>query len=136
MQPTPKNLTPAQLFELANDRLADAKALYAAGRYDGAFYLCGYAVETGLKYRTCKALDWDVYYSEGSEYKSFKTHKLSELLRFSGLEKQKNSLFMAEWLIIAKWDPEVRYSPLKQKQKDVKLMIEATESLLGMLWSK
>lgn len=131
-----QNLTPEQLAELAKERLADAKALYSAGRYDGAFYLCGYAVETGLKYRTCKALDWDVYYSEGNEYKSFKTHKLGELLRFSGMEKQKNSLFLAEWLIITKWDSEIRYSSLKQTREDVKLMIEATESLLGKLWLK
>ncbi len=131
-----KNLTPEQLYGLACERLADAKALYGTGRFEGAFYLCGYAVEMGLKYKTCKTLDWDVYYSEGQEYKSFKTHDVDELLRFSGMEKQKNSLFMAEWLVITKWDPEIRYSSQKQTQEDVKLMIEATESLLGKLWAK
>ena len=47
-----------------------------------------------------------------------------------------NSLFMAEWLVITKWDAEIRYSSKKQTPEDVKLMIEATESLLGKLWTK
>lgn len=38
-----------QLDELAVARLDDAKALVAAARYDGATYLCGYAIEVGLK---------------------------------------------------------------------------------------
>lgn len=128
-----KNLTPRELYGLAKERLADAKALYEASRFEGAFYLCGYAVEMGLKYKACITLDWDEYYSEGREYQSFKTHKFDELLRFSGLEKQKSSLFLAEWLIITKWDSEIRYSSKKQTPEDVKLMIEATESLLGKL---
>ena len=126
---TSKKLTPEELYTLACERLSDAKALYAMERFEGAFYLCGYAVEMVLKYKTCKTLEWDEYY----EYPSIKTHKLDVLLRFSGMERQKNSLFMAEWLIITKWDSEIRYSSKKQAQGDVKLMIEATESLLGKL---
>ncbi|MDE3055600.1 MAG: HEPN domain-containing protein [Verrucomicrobiota bacterium] len=128
-----KNLIPSELFALAQERLEDARALFEKNRFEGAFYLCGYAVEMGLKYKTCKTLDWDEYYSEGQEYRSFKTHKFDELLRFSGMEKQKNSLFMAEWLVITKWDPEIRYSSKKQSPEDVKLMIDATASLLGKL---
>ena len=129
------NLTKEQLKELAYERIADAKALYDAGRYEGAFYICGYAVEMGLKYKICKTLDWDEYpnVGKGSEkHKSFKTHKFDDLLHYSGAEKQKKS-FVAEWSIVMKWDPEVRYSLEKQAPKDVKLMIEATETILGKL---
>ena len=35
----------AELDRIARARLEDAKALLQAGRYDGATYLCGYAVE-------------------------------------------------------------------------------------------
>ena len=125
-----KNLAPKELYKLAKERLADARALYTAGRYEGAFYLCGYAVEMWLKYKICQVLDWDEYYSEGQEYKSFKTHKLGDLLRFSGMEKQKNAQFLAEWLAITKWDSEVRYAWKKQIPEDVELMIKATEYLL------
>ena len=37
------------LQNLCLDRLEDAKILYDAGRYDGAFYMSGYVVEMGLK---------------------------------------------------------------------------------------
>jgi hypothetical protein len=35
--------------KLAMDRIADAKALLAAKRWAGAYYLAGYAVECALK---------------------------------------------------------------------------------------
>ena len=128
-----KNLTPKQLDELAKERLADAEVLYAAKRYEGAFYICGYAVEMRLKYRICKTLDWDEYPGDGGDkYKSFKTHKFDLLLHFSGVEKQKK-VFIAEWSIVMKWDPEIRYSSEKQTPRDVELMIEATRTLLGKL---
>lgn len=60
------NLTPPQLKELSMERLA---ALYDAGRCDGAFYICGYALEMGLKYKICRILDWASYY----EYNNWKT---------------------------------------------------------------
>lgn len=49
-------LTRAELTHIAQARLADAEALHQAGRYDGAVYLCGYAVEVGLKHRICVTL--------------------------------------------------------------------------------
>lgn len=129
------SLTPDRLNELAYDRLADAKVLFKNKRYDGAFYICGYAVEMGLKYKICKTLDWDEYPRSGKgqeAHKSFRTHKLEDLLHYSGAKKQKN-LFFAEWSIVTKWDPEIRYSSLKQTPEDVKLMIEAAETILGKL---
>ena len=129
------NLTPKQLKELADARLADAKALYAAGRCDGAFYICGYSIEMGLKHKICKTLDWDGYPAGGKgtdKHKSFKTHKFKDLWHYSGAEKQKNS-FIAEWSIVLKWDPEIRYSSIKQTPQEVKLMIEATETILEKL---
>lgn len=39
----------AELQQLAQDRVEDAQALLAAGRWAGAFHLIGYAAEAGLK---------------------------------------------------------------------------------------
>jgi len=39
----------AELRQLAEDRILDAEHLLAAGRWSGAYYLAGYAVECGLK---------------------------------------------------------------------------------------
>jgi hypothetical protein len=38
-----------ELRQLAQDRILDAKALLAARRWSGAYYLAGYAVECALK---------------------------------------------------------------------------------------
>jgi hypothetical protein len=38
-----------QLRQLAEDRLLDAERLLTGGRWAGAYYLAGYAVECGLK---------------------------------------------------------------------------------------
>lgn len=37
------------LKKIAGGRLKDADVLLRAGRYDSAIYLCGYALEIGLK---------------------------------------------------------------------------------------
>lgn len=111
------------------------KLFFKEGRLDGAFYICGYAIELALKFRICKTLDWDEYPISGKgadRHKSFKTHKFEDLLHYSGAEKQKNT-FIAEWSIVMKWDTEIRYSSNKQTSQDVKLMIDATENILSKL---
>jgi hypothetical protein len=42
-------VTRADFQRLANDRIADARALLAAKRWSAAYYLAGYAVEAALK---------------------------------------------------------------------------------------
>src|SRR5256885_356806 len=42
-------VTRADFQKLADERIADAKALLAAKRWAAAYYLAGYAVECGLK---------------------------------------------------------------------------------------
>jgi hypothetical protein len=46
----------AELRKIVSARLKDAEILYTANRFDGAFYLCGYAVELALKIKVCKTL--------------------------------------------------------------------------------
>ena len=57
----------AELDNIARARIEDAKALLTAGRFDGATYLCGYAVEVALKARICRSLNWTEFPSTGSE---------------------------------------------------------------------
>ena len=128
---TEEKLKPENLHELSEERLADAQALYDAKRYEGAFYICGYAVEVALKKKICTMLDWDEYPTNGKLYGSFKTHDLDVLLHLSGVEKRVS--LSTEWSIVMRWDVEIRYSPEKQTPENVKLMIEAARSLLGKL---
>ena len=46
------------LKKSAKARVEDADALFNALRYDGAVYICGYAIEMGLKARICRTLKW------------------------------------------------------------------------------
>jgi HEPN domain-containing protein len=86
----------ADLRKIAKGRLVDADVLFQAGRYDGAIYLCGYAVEIALKARICRTLKWPGYPSNFTGYLSFKTHNLDILLHLSGVEAKIKSKYLAE----------------------------------------
>ncbi len=105
----------AELRNLVAARLDDAEALYKAARYDGAVYLCGYALEVALKAQICVTLDWVGFPSsrgEFQDYSSFRTHDLDVLLHLSGRENPVRTGFLAEWSIVSQWDPEARYRPV------------------------
>ena len=90
----------AELDNIARARIEDAKALLTSGRFDGAIYLCGYAVEVALKARICRTLNWAEFPSTGGEfqaYRSFQTHELDVLLRLSGQEARLKQNHFASW---------------------------------------
>ena len=129
-------ITLEELQRLSKDRLEDAKALYHAGRYDGAFYICGYSIELGLKKKICETLKWDGYPDTKKEFeylKSFKIHDLDMLLHLSGVENQIKGEVFTEWSIVVSWDPEMRYSSSKQTEQSAKLLLESAETLLKKL---
>ena len=51
-----KQLTFSSEKKLAAIRLEEAKVLYRARQYSGAYYLSGYAIELGLKAYFCKSV--------------------------------------------------------------------------------
>lgn len=65
-------------------RLREAKALFKAGEYSGAYYLAGYAIECGLK--ACIARGTQRYDFPDKEHaiKSF-VHNPTELIKAAGL---------------------------------------------------
>lgn len=102
----------AELRRIADAKLADAVALYQAGRYDNAVYLGGYAVELVLKARICDTLGWDGYPETGGEFhhlQSFRTHDLGMLLHLSGQEARIVSDFSGAWSEVLKWNSAARY---------------------------
>lgn len=125
------------LKKIARARLADAEVLRRGRRYDGAIYLCGYAVELSLKYRICRTLGWAGYPGTSGEFKgyqTFRTHELDVLLHLSGREARIKKLMFAEWSAVAAWDPEARYKPIgSATKKSAELMIRATTALVKHL---
>ncbi len=127
-----ENIIIEDLQALSEERIADAKALFDAGRYAGAVYICGYTIELGLKKKMCMTLGWDKYEGD-AKYKFLKTHDFEILLHFSGVEKFIKKSFIAEWSVVMKWNPESRYSSAKQTREDAKILIESTEVILRNL---
>jgi HEPN domain-containing protein len=126
-----------ELELLSQARLADAEALLAAGRFDGATYLCGYAVEIALKARICRTLNWEGFPETGSEFanfKSFRTHDLDVLLRLSGLEATIKENHFPLWNAVVIWDPESRYRAIGSvTQSAAEEMVKAAKPLLELL---
>ena len=89
-----------ELDRIAIAKLEDGKTRLGGGRYDGAAYICGYAVEVALKARICRTLDWVDFPSTNGEfqaYRSFQTHDLEVLLRLSGQEQRIKRDHFALW---------------------------------------
>ena len=101
------------LDNIARARIEDAKALSAVGQFDGATYLCGYAIEVALKARICRTLNWPEFPATRAEfqaYRSFQTHELDVLLHLSGQEARIKQNQFALWNVVAVWKVELRYN--------------------------
>ncbi len=104
----------AELQKLSNMRLREARALFAAGEYSGAYYLAGYAVECGLKACFAKSVQRYDFPGRKNPY----THNLMELVVIASLKdelvlaRQANDKFAAGWEVTCKWTEESRYSTL------------------------
>lgn len=131
-------LSKSDIKYIVKNRYLDSEILYKARRYDGSYYLCGYVVELGLKYRICETLGWPDYPSTSNEFKkglnSFKTHDLDVLLKLSGIDAIIKSKVLADWDIVRRWNTEKRYQPIGDiKAIDVKEMLNSSKIILGEL---
>lgn len=126
-----------EIRKVARARLKDAEALVSARRFEGAIYLCGYAVELGLKARICRTLKWQGWPSTRGEFDGFqslKMHNLDVLLHLSGVEARVKTAMFIEWSIVAAWSPESRYNPIgTASASDAYQMVIATKLLLDVL---
>jgi hypothetical protein len=128
----------------ANDLRSSARARRRAGqvilraqRFDGAFYLCGYAVEVALKARICRTLKWPGFPDAAHDFKglqSLKTHDLEILLRLSGVEARVKAKHLAEWSAVLDWNPEKRYQPIgRSTQQQATDMVTSAKRFLEVL---
>lgn len=127
----------AELASTARARLADAELLRAAGAYDGAVYLCGYAVELQLKAAICQTLGWVEFPSSSREFeklRSFKTHDLALLLHLTDREGEVQSRYRKEWEEVETWKPELRYNPPGSvDESKARRMLAAATTIVGFL---
>ncbi len=139
-----------EIYDLAKQRLREARILFESGEIDGAFYLSGYSVELMLKWKICKNFEIPNLFSvdtppliEGVKVlkDSTHTHNLYILLLFSGLRARFDSdkgsnitLFKANSLLFSCWDPNVRYKPCGHKAtSDVENLLTLLEDNINGL---
>ena len=80
-------MTRAEFQKLAEVRVTEASALLAAGLWDGAYYLAGYAIECALKACILAQLEKAgaaVIFEDKKFSEKCWTHKLDDLLKLLG----------------------------------------------------
>jgi hypothetical protein len=108
------------LQALANIRIREAKALYRAGEFSGAYYLIGYAVECGLK--SCIAKNFKKHdFPDKKGVNDAHTHNLKTLSLLANLEGprlllvQADPIFGKNWDLTIRWSEEGRYKVFDQR---------------------
>ena len=104
------------LQRLADDRVLDAETLLNAGRWSGAYYVCGYAVECALKACIASQTNLHDFPDKTSVNRAF-THNLLELLELAGLKLQlqldttpaANPALGIHWQRVKDWSERARY---------------------------
>jgi len=124
--------------QLTDVRIAEAKALLDADKFDGAYYLAGYAVECALK--ACIAKLTNQYDFPPKE--NYYSHDIEKLVKFASLEDERkndsngDSELEASWQLAVGWSEQSRYE--RKTQADAQGLYEAiTNQQHGVLqWVK
>jgi hypothetical protein len=109
--------TRAEWQKLAEDRILDAQALFAAGRWSGAFYLIGYAVECGLKACVLARIGAhpEVVYEDRRFSIDSWTHDIERLVVLTDIKTDRdadaaaNARLYQNWQWVKDWSEESRY---------------------------
>lgn len=143
---------PVEIRKLATQRLHEAEILLQNSKFDGAFYLAGYAAELSLKAKICERFGIPNLLDDSTPdsgetrgmheiRKSVRTHNLFTLLILGGLknrfdlEKASNlTLSTANSLLLSAWDEKARYKPCGHfLERDVARIIELLSDENGLL---
>lgn len=135
-------LNRAILQDLANIRFDEVKLLLDNGKYDGAYYLSGYVIETALKACFAKNVEQYDFPDKTTVTKHLFVHTLSSLLGTASLTPAFNEEIKitpqldVNWTEVVKWNEESRYE--KHSKEKAERMFDAISSPNGgvFLWLK
>ncbi|GAG05743.1 unnamed protein product [marine sediment metagenome] len=109
------------LRELALIRFKEARVLLKNGNYEGAYYICGYVIECGLK--ACIAKQTRRYdFPDKKTVDESYTHDLTKLIKIAGLEltldneMRKDQVFGRYWATAKDWSEQSRYERHAEKE--------------------
>lgn len=121
---------------LADLRVEDARVLLASGRFHGAYYLAGYAVECALKACISKKTKRFEFPAKPEHIHKLYSHKLKELMKLADLDGhletdiRKNRVLADNWLTVRDWTEESRYSISRLPAKDMYTAVSGTDGVL------
>jgi hypothetical protein len=128
----------SELEKLAKARLEEANVLHDAKRWDGAVYICGYAIELALKSVIAKDR-LNGFPTDDAEFdlaKNCKTHELPKLLAHSlrDVALQGDKDFWVAWGEVKEWQSEFRYRPLGTADESAsRKILEASHVIMTKL---
>jgi HEPN domain-containing protein len=114
----------AELQQLARERILEARALLAARRWAGAYYLAGYAVECGLKACVIGRLMRTDQFPERKFSEQCWTHNLTQLIGLAGLKSDLDAAFAADPDLADNWDTVKDWSEASRYVRTPKPMAE------------
>jgi hypothetical protein len=130
--------------QLADIRIADAEALLLAGRWHAAYYLAGYAVESGLKACILALVEREpqIIFEERRFSEKCWTHGIGALVALARLEADRdaeaaaNPAFRDNWEIVEAWSETDRYTRRPEAEAR-ELFVAVTDPTNGVLpWIK
>ena len=128
---------------LSDLRIADARALLEAGRFGGAFYFTGIAIECGLKAAIAKQTAAHDFPPKPELVRSIYVHSLGDLLKHALLDQQLDRDCIPEpelrrnWDVVKSWTVEARYSSVATEQTARDMFSSASDIKTGVLtWLK
>lgn len=113
----------ADLQKLSNARIREAKILFDAGEYSGAYYLAGYSVECALKACIAKGVKRYDFPDKSLAQKSY-VHDLGDLAKLAdpnaelAVATQTNPKLDASWNLVKSWTEQSRYSVRTQNEAE------------------
>jgi len=125
-------------------RLEDARALLNAGRWRGAMYMSGYAVECLIKTKLMRAYGCRNLHELEDELQrrnllanqaTVFTHQLELLLRFTPTfdRLRQNRKFWPLFNLVNRWIPAWRYTSDLANRQDAEDFLEAVEDIMNWL---
>ena len=125
------------LQNLADERIAEAKILLDAGKWSGAYYLAGYAVECGLKACIAKLTKPDAFPDKNFGVRCW-VHDIEPLVELARLKSRRdadmaaNANLSINWGTVRAWKETSRYE--RKTQADAQTLYDAiTQNPDGVL---
>jgi len=132
----------SDIENVAAQKILDAECLLIGGRFDGAYYLAGYAIELLLKAKICKTLGIADFFDFDNKDRSvkikndnsvFRTHNYEQLLILSGIymdyKNEQDPEFKTNWSIVVEWNENSRYLINRTSQECI-IFVESVKEII------